>query len=213
MKKILCLFIMAFALVLTGCGSKEESKNKNEEKYSDLPDVIETCLGCVYVYTSNHIRFLPNNQTKLYEDDYYTNWKDVVKESGYNTFLGLVLDSKNNVEKAYVCGLENNIPFCLEGSLSDYYDGNKSIRDEIFNKNFEVLKMLCDASSSCVIEDTMEDVFNDVPSSYVVEDTMDASFRGNIKSRILHNGQAHITDGNSSCSVYESGFAVCDIRN
>ena len=191
MKKIVCLLVMMFVLILTGCGSKEESKNKNEEKYSGLPDVIETCPDCVYNYSKEYVKFSPNRKSTLSTSDYKINWKDVVKESGHNNFLGFKLNSSDEVVKAYVCGIKDNIPFCLEGSLDDMNGGNESDRIEIYNHNIEVFKSICNSSDDCYVGDRY------------------ALINGDISIHFDIDGSVSITEDSSICSVTNGGAGKC----
>ena len=50
-----------------------------------------------------------------------TNYQDVVR---YNTFIAMKLNSNNQVEHAYACGIENGTPFCIEGTYNA--DPNKT---------------------------------------------------------------------------------------
>ena len=45
-----------------------------------------------------------------------TNYNDVVQG---NTFIAMKLNSNNQVEHAYACGVKNNTPFCIEGTYND----------------------------------------------------------------------------------------------
>ncbi len=55
-------------------------------------------------------------RTKLTPSDYYLTWQEAKAASRTNYFLGLVLDSEGYIEQAYVCGVKDNIPFCIQGS-------------------------------------------------------------------------------------------------
>ena len=48
-----------------------------------------------------------------------TNYNDVVKN---NTFIAMRLNSNNQVEHAYACGIEGGTPFCIEGTYSANLD-------------------------------------------------------------------------------------------
>ena len=52
---------------------------------------------------------------------YSENYNDIVTSSGKNYFLGVKLNSNNEVTNAYACGVKDNVPFCIEGTS----DGSK----------------------------------------------------------------------------------------
>lgn len=85
---------------------------------------IPSCPDCEFMYTTNYYNYGANGttRTKIENTDGVTlssNYNDVITETR-KYFLGVKF-SGDKVEKAYACGIENDIPFCLEG----YTDGSK----------------------------------------------------------------------------------------
>ena len=56
----------------------------------------------------------------------YDNYLDLVNTVGKNYFLGVKLNSSNQATNAYACGVKDNIPFCVEGSLYPNLGGNQT---------------------------------------------------------------------------------------
>ena len=105
---ILSIIIVLMLFVLTGC-----SKVKN-------------CNGCVY--TRYYEPKLIKETLKDYKKD-YTSIKNKV-------FLGHKLDKNNNIIKSYICGIDKNEVFCLEGNNNgSKYKENKRILTKLYGKN------------------------------------------------------------------------------
>ena len=47
----------------------------------------------------------------------YDNYEELIESTGKNYFLGVKLNSNNEVTNAYACGVKDNVPFCIEGNL------------------------------------------------------------------------------------------------
>ena len=94
---------------------------------------IDTCPGCVFTHTFSDLwtTWNTNNQTPsvLSSDDYYENYQDLIDAKDVYYFLGLKLNASNQIERAYACGLYNNItPFCIEGDTDGAkYESNKNL--------------------------------------------------------------------------------------
>ncbi len=110
----------------------------NEGTWVTAPVVTPTLAscpgeGCVYrasfdtLYTTwNTVGETPSvlDQT----GDYYTDYQDVINNTGYYGFYGLVLNDNNEIERAYVCGLKDGTElFCLENTLTGKYSENVEI--------------------------------------------------------------------------------------
>ncbi len=121
------------------------------------PTMSEMCPGCVYAYTETSFWTTWNTESRtptvLTSANYKENYEDVITESGKNYFLGLKLNESNQIEKAYACGLYNNItPFCIEG----YYDNSKYARNQeilqneyLWNNTCNVYVDLSDGNTQC----------------------------------------------------------------
>ena len=106
MKKIVLSILIVLSLFLiTGCSR------------------VKGCKNCVY---SRYI------EPKVIGDKlskYKKNYKDVKNK----VFIGHVLDDNNKIKKSYVCGIDGNIVFCLEGNYKNSkYKENKKLLNEIY---------------------------------------------------------------------------------
>ncbi len=84
-----------------------------------VPGKIASCPGCMYLDRQGEIFLTWNtmNQTPtVITTGLSNNYLDIVNSSGNNYFMGVILNSSNQVTKAYVCGIKGDIPFCLEGT-------------------------------------------------------------------------------------------------
>ena len=83
------------------------------------PLMEEMCPGCVYAFPSSSDGWLyGTNGTTLTSAQYKTNWENVITETGKKVFAGLILDGTNKITRAFMCGVKDGVPFCLEGSPS-----------------------------------------------------------------------------------------------
>lgn len=115
MKKIvLSLLIVLSLFLLTGC-------NK-----------VEGCDDCVYS------RYIEPKIIKEKLSEYKKNYKNVKDK----VFIGHVLDKNNKIKKLYVCGIDGNKVFCLEGNYKgSKYKENKKILNKIYgDKNCDELE-------------------------------------------------------------------------
>ena len=94
-------------------------------------------------------------------------------------FLGVKLNTSTNVvEKAYACGINSGIPFCIEGRreenmTADLYNSNKSLLQKITSST-------CDGSDNYVIcSDTIGAFANTSGYVFVQEDFDDCSVYNN----------------------------------
>ena len=155
MKKYLSILFVVM-LVVVGCGKKDvkesndsKSGSNSSSSYSKAPDTIESCPGCVYsntearYYEDYYYDKLDKERDYLEKNQYTTNWKEAASESYVgDMFFGYVLDSNNQITRGFVCAVVDDIPFCLEGSSSDDEFVDDATRDEIYNRNNEVIKSL-----------------------------------------------------------------------
>ena len=163
------------------------------------------CPDCVFAYNTTGFWTTWNNKNQppsvLTSSDYYENYEDVITASGKNYFLGLKLNGSNQIEKAYACGLYNDItPFCIEGSLyqasgtATKYEANKMIlQDAGFWNN------------TCIVQ------IYDEGTEYEYEGTYcDPSISGMVYAGATSGGtvNAGFGEGND-CTVYEIGLVGC----
>ena len=104
-------------------------------KWNKVAPTIESCPDCVYTMTPTS------------SNPWYTTWNTVGKTStevtsGYtddyrtlnsDNFLGIKLNGENEITNAYVCGIENGTPFCIEGTVDgSKYSDNMAVLTPIF---------------------------------------------------------------------------------
>ena len=159
-----------------------------------LPTMQTMCPGCVYMYTENEMYFAdPDNNgytmTTLTSNDYKTNYQDVINESGKNNFLGVILDNNNQIARAFSCGVYNNNPFCVEGTV----DGSK------FETNSDYLYGIYGE-------------YNSITSQGCVDNGSNMICHGSIRAEADYHGNVGVgfEIDNSYCHVNFSGILVCN---
>ena len=132
----------------------------NEYQDIDVIPTIDTCPNCKYLFylssdygSTEYIPYdgitpLSSTQMNMLQNNY----EDVVEEVGKPVFLGLdVNENTNIVEKAYVCGIENDVPFCLEASKDgSTYTTNQEIMMPLFG-TFEWDQTSIDTFTGCYV--------------------------------------------------------------
>ena len=150
----------------------------------------------VWHYSGKYQTTLTNQQVS----NLYTNYKDLIIDSGKSHFLGVVLDNKNKIVRAFACGVINDVPFCLEGAANDQSGGNKETRTKVIENNIAVLKTqnlwngACDFSDGTFARCTGElDVYVDDWCYTVVSDESIKSEHhgGGIECRVDYDGQLY----------------------
>lgn len=116
---------------------------------SSVPTMAEMCPDCVYVTSRNAVDknwyTTWNTESKIptvvSPSDWASlgienNFDNVFQNTGKTYFLGIKLNESYQIEKAYGCDVENNIPYCLETSTDNkYYQKNVSILNTVFSKD------------------------------------------------------------------------------
>lgn len=120
-----------------------------------------------------------------------------MEESGHNVFLGLVLDDDNKPTNMYACGILDEKPYCLEGSLDDQYGGDQAIRLERYRSNISVLESVWPSNE-----------LNDIIIDYLNNDNYMLS-RDAINSIVYLEGYS--TRGDVYVSDDDAVF--CEVRN
>ena len=141
------------------CSNSSSQTNEPQVDNSDSTELTMAtmCPDCVFAFTTN-TWYYSGTPTTLTSNQYKENYEDVVSESGYDSFLGIKLNSSGTIEKAYACGIEGTTPFCLEGTT----DGSK------YSDNVDILNTIftdCDAdvslnSSLCIDSLISADAFS-----------------------------------------------------
>ena len=112
-KALIVSILLLIVLTVTGCEKKD---NKVYAYYDDLKSYGET-------------------KNKL--EDYKKSYKELKDENGKQRkyFLGHILDKDGKIERGFVCGIENDKPFCIEGKNDkETYEENKKILLDTYGK-------------------------------------------------------------------------------
>ena len=104
----------------------------NEGIWVEAPSKgIESCPDCKFMYTTNENFATWNNQSETptqITSGLYDNYEELIATTGKNYFLGVKLNSNNEVTNAYACGVKDGNPFCIEGySDNSKYNANKTL--------------------------------------------------------------------------------------
>ena len=122
------------------------------------------------------------NGTILQEGSYTTDYTSL----NQSYFYAFILDNNRRIQRAFVCGIENNIPFCIEGTT----DGSK------YEKNIEILTETLDGCT---------DYTTDYHCSFDYSNFLDGYLSGQV--HVTANGFIHFyvkSDGTlyeQSCSM------------
>ena len=135
-------------LTITGTGTENYSEISETYFVTVKDSGIDSCPGCVYIYASSTNKIYYGGEytpSTLTESKYKRNYKDVTTYSGsstrYKYFLGVKLNSQNQVEKIYGCLAFSKTPgsveepFCIQGFITD-------TNSTIYNANMEVLRSI-----------------------------------------------------------------------
>ena len=58
----------------------------------------------------------------------YDNYEELIATTGKNYFLGVKLNSSNEITNAYACGVKDDVPFCIEGTSDESkYTANQTL--------------------------------------------------------------------------------------
>ena len=149
-----------------------------------LAGIIASCPGCKFIYTTTTMyptwhntlsSIVPETPTVLnsgLSDDY----EEVVANSGYNYFYGVKLNNNNEIERAYVCGIKGNTPFCIEATdsslpeSSTIYAANRSLLQSsaLWNNSCTTSNAGTDAETiNCADDDIVVDM--GYSSVYIVD--------------------------------------------
>ena len=105
---------------------------------------IDSCEGCKYYYSTQDIYPVWNNMSQtptVITTGLTDNYLKLMEDNNISSFLGLKLNSSNQVTNAYVCSVRNNVPFCLEGSTDgSTYTANQTLLQgaSLWNNNCTV---------------------------------------------------------------------------
>ena len=106
---------------------------------------IESCPNCKFIYTTDSLWTTWNTASETPTEitsGYSENYNDIVTSSGKNYFLGVKLNSNNEVTNAYVCGVKEGVPFCIEGTS----DGSKNSANQTLLQGANLY------NNSCIVD-------------------------------------------------------------
>ena len=128
---------------------------------------IDSCVGCKFLYHSSDLddpstmlfttwaidvdqnnNVVPVTPSTL-TTGVYDNYLDLINDTGKSYFIGVKLNSSNQATNAYACGVKENIPYCIEGSLYGAFGGTEAQAN--YGKNRTVLRMTGQFNNSCTI--------------------------------------------------------------
>lgn len=99
--------------------------------YEKPTGTIDSCPDCKFFFpTSNtYTTWNTSGETpSIITEGLYDSYLDLIYDTNIDYFIGAKLNSNNQVTNVYVCGLKNNIPFCLETADGDSkYESNKEL--------------------------------------------------------------------------------------
>lgn len=111
---------------------------------------ITTCPNCKFLYSTELMYTTWNTEVTLepgtneiipapptvISSGLYLNYHELVNTTHKDYFFGVILNDNNEVTDIYVCGIKNNIPYCLRDShTANKYEENKGIvqRSDLWN--------------------------------------------------------------------------------
>ena len=130
--------------ILNANGSWEDftaEGNVSEDGGKAKVNQIPTCPDCVFTFYETATFTTWNTRgvapTVFNVNDLKEDYRDVEAYSGIGTlFLGLVLNDNNQVERAYACGVEEGIPFCVEGTKDgSKYSANNNVLNSLHSED------------------------------------------------------------------------------
>lgn len=147
------------------------------DKVPDPYSMASMCPECVFAKNnSNNLQYIGDELTITTTSDY---------NSYGNYFLGYVVEN-NIVERAFVCGIDGNKEFCLEGTTMAGDTLN-------YEKNVNILKHFYDFDNECG---------NGIGDSVICPEPLSAGI-----------GDYEYDDGYvsaGSCFIYNNGVAYCE---
>lgn len=166
--------MISAVISLTACGKNDGgSVTKSENSKT-----IDTCPNCVFADLG--VSYYSGEKRKKI-DEYTNDYSSIKYEKGQskNRFLGLALDSEGKIERGFVCGIEGDKSFCLEGSTDgSTYESNKKIIESIYEKDkcLEGYSMICN---------------------------------GELRVTIYEEGSVSIHSGDGYCGAFDNGSIYC----
>lgn len=207
----------------------DPGNDPHNDPHSTAPDTISSCPGCVYAFPTEKWKFA-NSLSTAYGDqgdflmpltvvnsnEYTTNWKEVPKvQTGKHYFVGIKLKSDNTIERAYACGVLNEIPFCIEGN-SLCTNGSTMQNPVHYNDNQSVLLSNDLYGSKCTSSNSFFSGCAQGSSSSFPTLSCSKILNGttiNFVTKAKGNGYVFVgyfdEAANAGCIVYENGLIQC----
>ena len=129
------------------CGDKYKTYGYDSTMQST--GTIESCPGCKFMYSTNTMYTTWNTSNKMptkITSGLYDNYEELIETTGENYFLGVKLNSNNQVTNAYVCGIKDNVPFCIEGTK----DGSKYAANQRILQGASLWNNTCTIKEYCI---------------------------------------------------------------
>ena len=118
----------------------------------------------------------------------YDNYEELMATTGKNYFLGVKLNNNNEVTNAYACGVKDNEPFCIEGTV----DGSKYAENQTLLQGANLWNNTCTVNG-------------DLTSGF----TQCGSYSGSLSATADSDGYVDAGVGLGGCEVYPTGSFAC----
>ena len=173
-----------------------QSVNFSQSKtlYAVIVPTLTSCPNCQYTYPSSTIYTNWNTssqETTTLTTGLYKNYNSLL-DAEKNYFLGVVLNSSNEVTRAYACGVKSENPnqgevFCVEGTINgSTYAANENVLNPIYGVYDSGTNLGCEDNTTSLV------------------------CHGAINASIDDDGEAEVSvDTNNKCSVSHDGSAIC----
>ncbi len=173
------------------CGDKYTTEGYEE---APIMGTIKSCSGCKFMYTENEYWTTWNTNSRVPTEmtiGLYDSYLDVVANSGKKYFLGLKLNSNNQVTRAFACGIKDDKAFCIEGTK----DG------AMYNSNLTLLQSESLYNNTCIVQtknagtayETVQTECGPFDGSNLISahiNTVGVAFVGNSKLHYCYAGSA-----------------------
>ena len=168
--------------------SGSDNEGESESGQQAVVPTIDSCPGCVYAYTTEYWYYTGEDQTTLESKDFKEDYNDVMSETGKNNFFGLILDDDTKkITNVFSCGVENETPFCIEGTIDGSRDSdNRNLLVKIYGEYDET------TGSGCINEGS------------------DMYCYGSLSANSNSSGYVYVSGDGALCYVHDSGYAICD---
>ena len=160
----------------------------------DCAPTIDTCPNCVFAFNTDEKCWISSQSSQSCSNETsIANYTNDYRTLNKNHFIGYLLNDNNEILKAYVCNIDIDTPFCIEGILGTNLGNN----EDSFNRKYLEIK---------------EFVLNIYGNSKCREDRYGLSCDSNLNTEIyvFKSGGARTMDINGNCTVDGyTGISVC----